>query len=98
MLKEPLKPADAKGRIRSILSEGETRFSRHAIEEMAEDDLEPLDCVNVLRGGVVQAGEMNLKDGSWRYRVQTRSVTVVVAFRSERELVIVTAWRNTRRR
>ena len=34
--------------------------------------------------------------GSWRYRVHTQRIWVVVAFRSETRLVIVTAWRTRR--
>lgn len=58
---------------------------------MLADDLTTVDCENVLRGGVVRPGEY--EHGTWRYRVETSRVTVVVAFRSESEIVIVTAWR-----
>jgi hypothetical protein len=50
-----------------------------------------LDCVNILRGGVVRPAE--LERGTWRYRVETARMAVVVAFRSRDTLVIVTAWR-----
>jgi hypothetical protein len=59
---------------------------------MRKDGLTELDVVNVLRGGVVEPGEW--ENGSWRYRVRTQKITVVVAFDSETELSIVTAWRN----
>jgi len=49
---------------------------------MLADDLTTVDCENVLRGGFVRPGEY-----------ETSRITVVVAFRSERELVVVTAWR-----
>ena len=49
------------------------------------------DCANVLRAGVVE--EPEFERGSWRYRVRTQRMYVVVAFRSENELSIVTAWR-----
>ena len=55
------------------------------------NDLTIADCVNVLRGGVVEPGEF--ERGSLRYRVSTARLCVVVAFRSEEELVVVTAWR-----
>jgi hypothetical protein len=45
----------------------------------------------VLCGGVVQPPE--LERGTWRYRVLTNRICVVVAFRSDDELVVVTAWR-----
>lgn len=46
---------------------------------------------NILRAGVVQPPDF--EKGTWRYRVQTNRMAVVVAFRSSQELVVVTAWR-----
>ena len=89
--REPLDTAAAKRRIGAILETGTIRFSGHALEELAKDDLTTVDCVNVLRGGVVQPPE--LERGTWRYRVLTNRICVVVAFRSDDELVVVTAWR-----
>ena len=83
-------PAEARRLIRSILAAGEVVSSRHAHDEMAADGLDLVDCVGVLRSGVVEAGE--LERGTWRYRVRARDVCVVMAFRSETRLVIVTAW------
>jgi hypothetical protein len=91
-LDEPLKPAAAKRLIRGIIQAGTVSLSKHAQEEMTKDDLNLVDCVNILRGGVVAPGE--LERGSWRYRVSTPRICVVVAFRSDVELVIVTAWRS----
>lgn len=88
---EPLGPDAAKKLIRQILQDGRFTYSRHAHEEMDADGLTTMDCTNVLRGGVVRPGEYEY--GSWRYRVETNRITVVVAFSSEWELVIVTAWR-----
>jgi hypothetical protein len=49
------------------------------------------DCLNVLRAGVVGSAEW--ENGSWRYPIYTpRGYTVVVAFRGESVLVVVTAW------
>jgi len=58
---------------------------------MAHDDLTLVDCINVLRGGVIEPGQ--LIHGTWRYPVRTTRICVVVAFRSESELTVVTAWR-----
>ncbi len=66
-------------------------FSRHAEEEMAKDNLTMVDVTNLLRGGVVDPAEF--ENGSWRYRVRSARMAVVVAFRSESELRVVTAWR-----
>ena len=57
--------------------------------EMAKNDLTTIDVTNMLRGGVVDAAEF--ENGSWRYRVRTSKMAVVV--RSESELRVVTAWR-----
>ena len=87
-------PPDAKRLIREILVCGEVVSSRHAADEMAKDDLTLVDCINVLRAGLVEPAEMGR--GTWRYRVHTRRISVVVAFRSETRLVVVTAWRSGR--
>jgi hypothetical protein len=90
-MQEPLSPLEAKRLIRKILADGDVVSSRHASEEMGKDDLTMVDCVNVLRAGIVEPAEW--ERGSWRYRVHTRRILVVIAFRSESRLVIVTAWR-----
>jgi hypothetical protein len=90
-VKEPLSPAKAKPRIREILRTGTVRYSKHALDEMKNDELTTVDGDNVLGGGWVEPGE--LVDGTWRYRVRTSRICFVIAFRSEQELVVVTAWR-----
>lgn len=91
---EPLAPEAAKRLIREILKSGRFTYSKHSKDEMLNDDLTTVDCENVLRGGVVRPGER--EHGTWRYHVETNRITVVIAFRSERELVVVTAWRSGR--
>jgi len=88
---EPLGPDAARRRIREILRAGCFTYSRHAKKELLADDLTTVDCENGLRGGVVGSGEF--ERGTWRCRVETSRITVVVAFRLERELIVVTAWR-----
>lgn len=90
-LDEPLDPPAARPLIRSILSDGSVSFSRHALEEIENDALSEVDVTNVLRGGTVDPAEF--ENGSWRYRVRTQRIGVVIAFRSETSLVVVTAWR-----
>jgi hypothetical protein len=90
-LDEPLDPAAARALIRSILADGSVRFSRHALEEMQKDGLAEIDVVNVLRGGAVDPAEF--ENGTWRYRVRSQRIVVVIAFRSKTSLVVVTAWR-----
>lgn len=86
-----LKASDAKKLIREIVASGTIFFSDHARTEMAKDDIDENDVTNVLRGGKVLEGEW--ENGSWRYRVETPKFCVVVAFRTETMLVVVTAWR-----
>ena len=89
-----MSPPDARRLIRAILVAGEVVSSRHAADEMARDDLTLVDCINVLRGGIVEPAEW--ERGTWRYRVHARGTWGVVAFRSETRLAVVTAWRSMR--
>ena len=91
---EPFTPTDAKARILVILASGSVSFSDHALDELGKDKMTTIDAVNVLRGGIVEPGE--LERGTYRYRVRTPRMYVVVAFRSESELRVVTGWRLTR--
>jgi hypothetical protein len=94
VMDEPLAPEAARRLLRDILRGGRFTYSKHAKDEMLADDLTTVDCENVIRGGVVRPGEY--EHGTWRYRIETSKITVVVAFRSEGELVVVTAWRSGR--
>lgn len=90
-MNEPLGVPQAKKLIQHILRTGSVAFSSHALEEMRNDDLTTQDCVNILRAGVLDPPEYT--KGTWRYRLRGGGICVVAAFRSERELVVVTAWR-----
>ena len=94
MLKEPLEPNRARRLIGEILEKGSVSFSGHSERALADDDLSTVDAVNVLRGGVVQPAEF--ENGSWRYRVRTQRMVVVIVFRSASEIAVVTAWREKR--
>jgi len=89
---EPLSPAVVRRLARHIFRSGITRFSPHARKRMKDHDLRMHDCERVLLSGWALPGEW--EHGSWRYQLRTHDVTVVVAFRSVHELVVVTAWRN----
>ena len=70
------------------------RFSRHALEEIRKDNLTTADILNVIKSSsakVLHGGE--LENGTYRYRLETGSITVVVSFDSQTNLVVVTAWR-----
>jgi hypothetical protein len=89
---EPLSAGDAKQLIAKILRmPGSVTFSQHAFDELAKDNMTTVDALNVLRGGVVDPPE--LEKNTWRYRVRTSKMYVVVAFRSDTELRVITAWR-----
>lgn len=92
-MNEPLHPSDAKALIRAILRDGTVRFSEHAMLRAEERRLNEVDCVNVLRAGSVEPAR--LEKGTWRYQIATQRVTLVIAFRSENTLVVVSAWRKT---
>jgi Domain of unknown function (DUF4258) len=77
--------------LREILVSGTLTYSGHAKKELAKDKLTTQDVVNVLRAGVVEPSEF--ERGSWRHRVKTNTMCVVVVLVSEREAVVVTAWR-----
>ncbi|WP_205525515.1 DUF4258 domain-containing protein [Pyxidicoccus trucidator] len=85
----------ARKRISAILRAGRVGYSRHAREELEKDDLTEVDVTNVLRGGhITEPAEMGQVD--WTYRVHTGLLCVVVAFRDDTELVVITAWRKKR--
>lgn len=62
MKDELFMPRRARTLIQEILKTGTVSFSKHALEEMNKDQLTTVDCINVLRGGVVEPPE--LRDGT----------------------------------
>jgi len=92
-LPEPLDPIKARDLARFILEHGLTSIRGHVLDEMKKEKppLTQVDVTNVIRAGAYQAPEM--EKGTWRYRIHTQRIAVVIAFRSERELRAVTAWR-----
>ena len=90
-MKEPLPPSTVKRLLVVILARGFLAFTKHAYEEMAQDNLTEIDVRNTLRAGTAIPGE--LERGTYRYRVSTSRMAAVVAFRSESHAVVVTAWR-----
>lgn len=91
---KPPNRATIKQRIHAVLNSpsGIVDFSRHARVEMAKDGLETTDCINVLRGGVVQPAEYI--DGTWRCRVTTARMCFVITVPEGDEIRVVTAWRD----
>ena len=90
---EPLDPPVARQLIRTLIEVGKVTFSAHATARMVECDMSLVDCHNVLRGGRVMGDLTAFERGTWRYRVETSRMAVVVAFEGEQLLRIVTAFR-----
>ena len=91
-MKEPFSRNEAKKLIQAILKTGTITPTSHARRELANDDMSTVDAMNVLRAGRITE-EAEWENESWRYRVHTERMVVVVAFVSEEELRIITAWR-----
>ena len=70
------------------------RFSSHAIRELLVDELMTTDALNVLKSSdakIHQDGEF--ENGSFRYRVETTNLLIVVAFTIDGSGInVVTAW------
>lgn len=94
MLTEPLEPQDLKRVIRAALTEGELRFTRHAYQEMENDQLVEQDIRNCLRAGRFDG--CDFERSTWRYRFRTGVIMAVIAIRSLTKVVVVTAWRERR--
>lgn len=68
-------------------------LTSHAKEELANDDMDMQDCMNILRAGIWDPPEW--ENGSWRYRVRTNKMTVVIEIEFSRcEFTVVTGWRH----
>lgn len=90
MAGEPYPSSVVKQMAIEAVDSGSYLLSKHAQLELKKDDLSHQDALNVIRGGVAMAGE--LENGTWRYRIRTPRIVVVVAFQGPR-LRVVTAWR-----
>lgn len=89
----PLKGGEAKKLIREIITSGNLVVWGHARKEMAKDALDIPDLENVLWAGLVEEPP-EFENAEWRYRFYTQKIAVIVAFDSETEAHVVTAWRS----
>lgn len=70
------------------------RFTRHALEELRNDNLIISDVLNVIKSSDAKViDEPEFINGSYRYRLATNRIGVVIAFDSPISCVVVTAWR-----
>ncbi len=59
---EPLDSINAKRRIRHIIDNGTVQWTNHALQRLSERRLTTVDCVNVLRAGVVDWARVSERD------------------------------------
>jgi hypothetical protein len=86
-----LREVEARQLLNRILADGQVVFSRHALDEMSNDQMVEQDVIDVLRAGRFDPAEW--ENGNWRYRIHTQRFCVVAAFDSETLVIVVTAWR-----
>lgn len=89
-----LSPVQARKILAEIFNENPNfiSFTKHAFEQMDEDDLKMGDILNVIKAGKIH-DDPEFENGSYRYRVQTAKITVVIAFRKPNHVVVITTWR-----
>lgn len=86
------------GQARKLLSEifnenpNFVSFTKHAFSEMLADNLKTGDILNVLKAGKIYE-DPELEKGTFRYRVQTGKIVVVIAFRKPNHILVITVWR-----
>ena len=72
------------------------RFSRHALNEIERDDLTVSDILNVIKSPDSRIiDDPEFENGSYRYRLGTSNIMVVIAFDTPGSFVVVTAWRRS---
>jgi hypothetical protein len=86
------------GAARRVLNQsirnGSVGLTKHAEEEMFQDDITLQEVFGILQKGRILEPEW--EQGSWRYRIVLQSVWVVIAFRENIRTVVITAWRKKR--
>lgn len=87
---------EARKQVTKVMKEhpGNLYFSNHALKELEKDDLTTLDALNILKSSdskILKDGE--LEKGSYRYRIETTNIMVVIAFREDgKGISVITAW------
>ena len=85
----PLAPDRATELVRCIVRNGAVAFGDRALSSLRSQGLTTADCHNVLRWGTSDPASSH--DGAWYYRLHTANAFVVVAFRSDLEIVVMSA-------
>lgn len=96
-LESRMSPNQARKRLSEILNvsgPNHVTFSKHSRDEMKKDSLTAVDVVNVLKGGHIYK-DPELENGTYRYRVETERMLVVIVFVNPDFIRCVTAWRKS---
>jgi len=86
-------------RVRKVLTEilksrpNNIVITSHCKKELKNDDLIVNDLINVLHKGMIYQ-DPEFEHGSWRYRVETNKITVIITFEKPQKIICVTTWRN----
>jgi len=87
---------DALALVQSILQDGMLAHSESLKGELASNRMTMLDVNNVLRLGTVrEEGTFHALSGTYRYKVETDRMCVVVVFGDENEMQVITGWRKS---
>lgn len=93
-----LSKEEARKLISKIVLEGKNNyviFTTHALNQLEERDLLTTDILNIVKSAdskIHDGGEF--ENGSYRYRLETRTILVVISFHPKGErIIIVTSWR-----
>lgn len=71
-------------------------YSKHALKELKKDNLTISDVLNVIKSPSAKIiHDAEFENGSYRYRLETSNIVVVLAFESGTRMIVVTAWRRT---
>lgn len=90
---EPLNEHDLDALTNGILDNGSVHFTDHVRDDkFPAEDLDELDCRNVLRNGWLDFSEYD--EGSWTYRIRTSAIVVVGTLLSDTDFLVITAWRD----
>ncbi len=93
---KPLNRLQAKKRIVEILSRHPDNLiiSSHAFRRGGQREITTQDVVNVLKSPSAQIfDEPYLEGESWRYKVETRKIVIIVAFDEPKQVIVVTVIR-----
>lgn len=90
-----LHPNQARKWLAEVLRVGglnRVRLTKHCREEMQNDSLASSDIYNVLMGGHIY-DYPEFEHGTYRYRVETQKIAVIITFEVPDKIRCITTWR-----